>query len=505
MYYATCGKVKELLCSVNLHLTNHFKKPEDRYFKHTSDDLKHLRPVSIGDFKDVLIAQESFLYGQEIIELMGEAVLRKVRYEEKLVAHGRLVPCLQRGSEYERQLRHVLCMQEFRSQSGVRGFQDVRNKASAIIFAELAEKYRPILYYEEIEAARKKQKRDLQHAHTKKRCDVIAPCGIEQEELPKRYVSPYNLIERAKKLNDPNGPEKPCICDPECMCVPLCAAEPTKNCLCEECPSFCPGTEGWDLKDIMDVDHGVNETYVEEETQPFYAKKSGLAQPVVPCQTCPSSPTLSEAFESVEAQLARMEEVQLQTPEQGTQPPRSYKFPGSAEKTAHLCRGSLSIWATPLSSEFGEFQPWHFTYTPTREPQSVFGTNTTNCLPTPAFAYHDSFKLVPYGNHLVSKVQSSVSGPEKHKEKKDAKFDKGKKTNRSQIDAIIRHKTKYDMDYCPSNDSTALILQTHRSRSNPQPVSSRRQMSAHRERNIPLFKSRQSHVTFRRYRYKTRP
>ena len=64
------------------------------------------------------------------------------------------------------------------------------------------------------------------------------------------YVSPYNLEERAKKLNNPDGPEKPCICDEDCICAALCASDPTQNCLCEENSLFVRVTEGMDIDDL---------------------------------------------------------------------------------------------------------------------------------------------------------------------------------------------------------------------------------------------------------------
>jgi len=62
--------------------------------------------------------------------------------------------------------------------------------------------------------------------------------------MPGRYISPYNLDERMKRLDRPGLPEKPCICDPECMCADLCADDLTQNCLCEENGLFCLVTEG---------------------------------------------------------------------------------------------------------------------------------------------------------------------------------------------------------------------------------------------------------------------
>ena len=64
------------------------------------------------------------------------------------------------------------------------------------------------------------------------------------------YISPYNLNERAKKLTAPGAPEMPCICDPDCLCVPLCATDPTQNCLCEENGLFARVTQGMNIDDL---------------------------------------------------------------------------------------------------------------------------------------------------------------------------------------------------------------------------------------------------------------
>ena len=108
-----------------------------------------------------------------------------------------------------------------------------------MVFGELAEKYRPMVMNAELKGLMIDRKSTPE-----------APQAYREEVSTRKYISPYNLDERAKKLNVPGGPEMPCICDPECICTPLCASDPTQNCLCEENGLFVRVTEGMDIDDL---------------------------------------------------------------------------------------------------------------------------------------------------------------------------------------------------------------------------------------------------------------
>ncbi len=123
--------------------------------------------------------------------------------------------------------------------TGIRGLQDTRNMSCSMIYASLAEKYRPTVLNAELAGA------SINRPGT-----PDAPQVFEIASSDQAYISPYNLEERAKKLNSPGGPEMPCICDPDCMCAPVCASDPTRNCLCEENGLFASVTQGIDIDDL---------------------------------------------------------------------------------------------------------------------------------------------------------------------------------------------------------------------------------------------------------------
>ena len=120
-------------------------------------------------------------------------------------------------------------------------------------------------------------------------------------EVPENYISPYNLNERIKRLDRPELPELPCICDPECMCFDLCAGDLTQNCLCEENGLFCRITEGWDIDDLDIPDREDS-----RQAQFVIAEEPDQAWCVVANSMAPSSPTLNLAI-----QLSTMDRAQL--------------------------------------------------------------------------------------------------------------------------------------------------------------------------------------------------
>lgn len=257
LYYAACAKLKELIHRVQLLLTNGFKLPQDEYFNYHCDRLKLLDPVSVRDFEASLLIYEKILYADALVDVINEGV------KEKSINHSMhncrtQTTCHQTSSRdaaesidehhaiwrptkaYTNSGRAILA-EDLGAPASIGTLLDTRSMSCAMIYGSLAEKYRPIMGHTELQGAsidRKPTPDALQQGHY-------------QEMRPSsRYISPYNLEERAKKLQAPGGPEMPCICDPECICVPVCASDPTKNCLCEENRLFAPVTQGMDIDDL---------------------------------------------------------------------------------------------------------------------------------------------------------------------------------------------------------------------------------------------------------------
>lgn len=270
LYYAACAKLEELLQRVDILLTNGFRGVHDTYFAYHNEPLQSLGPISIGAFKHALLTHESILHSSELRGLLNKGVLEK---NSRDVIHNRhhetsstdsTTQGTQRGNQGgTRKYINTLNQEIERSsdwQAEVQGLQDKSNMSCGMIFGELAEKYRPVAMSAELEGSMIDRKSTPE-----------APQASQQKPLTREYISPYNLNERAKKLNVPGGPEMPCICDPECICAPLCASDPTQNCLCEENGLFVRVTEGMDIDDLDVPD------LVRRKRQPSEASGSSAA------------------------------------------------------------------------------------------------------------------------------------------------------------------------------------------------------------------------------------
>ena len=250
LYYAACAKLKDLLQGVDILLTNGFKGVHDTYFAYHNEPLRSLGPISIGAFKDSLLIHESILYSNELQSLLNRGVIEKNHRGNRHDCHHELGPGnsttqngVQRGNREATNQYINFPSHNFKRMSGrraeVEGLLNKSNMSCGMIFGELAEKYRPMA-----------MNAGLEGSMIDRKSTPEAPQAFQEELLTQKYISPYNLNERAKKLNVPGGPEMPCICDPECICAPLCASDPTQNCLCEENGLFVRVTEGMDIDDL---------------------------------------------------------------------------------------------------------------------------------------------------------------------------------------------------------------------------------------------------------------
>ena len=259
LYYATCAKLKELLQRINILLTNGFKAFHDEYFTYHCDRLDMLGPIAAGSFQALLFAFESILYDGDVTAILNRGVVQKQihniqdnRRDEcssAQVSAPHDVRCYydHRGG-LPNSMPHITSYHQSNSKQpsyqvdDIKGLQDTQNVSCSIIFGSLAEKYRPTYI-----------KAGLEGSCIKREPTPDTPyCSVQEKRTTSAYISPYNLEERAKKLNAPGGPDMPCICDPDCICVPVCASDPTQNCLCEENRLFVPVTQGMDI-DELDV------------------------------------------------------------------------------------------------------------------------------------------------------------------------------------------------------------------------------------------------------------
>jgi hypothetical protein len=251
VYYATCAKLKELLQGVDLLLENGFRSPEDTYFAfHHCERLIQLNAISVGAFKASLHSYEEILNSSEVTALLNKGIMEKsIRQNEydgqKQVIMGdevdeEAILCrISKQTGDPDQRWHGVFQESLGLLNEDRQLQDTSRMGCGMIFGSLAEKYRSMAVNTMSDGA------SINREPTP---DIPLSC---QEVRPKsRYVSPYNLDERAKKLDIPGGPEMPCLCDPDCICVPVCASDPLQNCLCEENGLFTRVTQGMDIDDL---------------------------------------------------------------------------------------------------------------------------------------------------------------------------------------------------------------------------------------------------------------
>ena len=339
LYYAACAKLKELLQGVDILLTNGFRKVDDTYFAYNNEPLRSLGPISIGAFKQSLLIHESILCSSALRSLLNQGVIEmKSRgingYDCKASPSDSTTQDDTHPSTHEFSRKSMDVFEyQFEQISGrqtaVEGLQDKTNMSCGMVFGELAEKYRPMTLS------------TLEENTISRTSTPEAPQALSKEVSTRAYISPYNLNERAKKLNVPGGPEMPCICDPECICAPLCASEPTQNCLCEENGLFVRVTEGMDIDDL-DVPDLVRPKRTLSE-----ASDSSAASLASIDGSYSQSPIYSIAYVDrvtpSRDQLRVMHEIGHQIQKQKTQTSRNVAVPDPTSDTASPADDILSM------------------------------------------------------------------------------------------------------------------------------------------------------------------
>jgi len=362
LYYAACAKLKELLHGVNLFLTNGFKGPHESYFTYPSGLLNGLGAVNISDFRASLLVHEAILYSNELKDLLNKGVVKKcIRNNKRKCKQSMhdLDSLAQHDSAYAHDiqhdnfnhtkehvnLRHGTFEKKLGWLAGVQGLQDMSNMNCGMIFGGLAEKYRPIIANEASDGA------SIFRTSTPE-----APQAYQEEVVDRSYISPYNLNERAKKLNAPGGPEMPCICDPECMCAPLCASDPTQNCLCEENGLFARVTEGMDIDDLDVPD------LVRRKRQASLNSKSSTSSFITTRKPSPNTPTNAAAYAKAigpsEDVYGAIDKLEKQRDQQAAQATRNADFPDDMSISSMQLDEMASVNSLFTSSNAGEDDFW---------------------------------------------------------------------------------------------------------------------------------------------------
>jgi hypothetical protein len=273
LYYAVCGKTKDLIRCAETRLKNGFTNPKEPYAEFGGFDASSVGSFSPKDILSTLVATEAELYDEEIIEPLNKAILRKnmLFALEGKIGHN---PTQHRPADKRRKQPdgHGICRAKAAFEA--QGLQDVRERTCAVIFGALEERYRAIEAAERARERRMHRRQRVQHYRGQallKLCGGSSPG--DNLRLPGGHAenrSPHDLTSRIKKLENSKALEHPCLCDPDCLCAPLCAGEPEKNCLCETNPLFWRVTTGFEIEELLGR--------AKDEFYPFQTRYNRLAQ-----------------------------------------------------------------------------------------------------------------------------------------------------------------------------------------------------------------------------------
>ena len=332
LYYAICGKVKEFLYDINVRLDNNFVSAEDEYITYMSEGFG-LETVTVGNFRDLLLSYEAFLYSPEILKLMKEGFKAKHIREHKSgsrpifldprnMSSGMIFGSLRERyrtalqdenfEEFLKTIPHELATlhRQNRYSAGIRmrAIKVCKTDASSLTasgdlfrmdddqeedkkgpqYLEYLDEYSVMSIDsfttsdseeepEDQEFAEKYTKdtedsMSSEHTHQQVRRSLIQPSKVydlgKQDDRMDITLSPLEKKEQwgshaSSRLYDSrrlghgsqlfhraNGPKSRCTCSADCLCAALCAAEPTKTCLCIENSLFGHMTRNVNIEDI---------------------------------------------------------------------------------------------------------------------------------------------------------------------------------------------------------------------------------------------------------------
>ena len=275
LYYAVGGKIKDLLQCANIHLANGFTKLDEPYIYFGDVGVTGVGPITLKDFISTWRAKEAVLWSSEVSVPLNEAILQKNMFNilRRPSSRHNIRPVwdpIQRSLKIGpivRQGAHIGTKTAYQANATyeVQGLLDLREMSCAMIFAGLSEKYREIVSREAEEAARRRrsaQVRSFQRVQRHRNDALRKLCGepnfgkdnpqlARRGEAQEPHVNRHDMTSRLKRLEDPCGPEYPCICDTDCICAPLCAGEPGENCLCETNSLFWRVTTEFEIEELL--------------------------------------------------------------------------------------------------------------------------------------------------------------------------------------------------------------------------------------------------------------
>ena len=354
LYYAICGKVKEYLYDINVRLDNNFVSAEDEYITYMSEGFG-LESVTVGNFKNLLLSYEAFLYSPEILKLMKEGfrakhirehksgsrptfldprnmssgmifgslrekhrvALQDQKFEESLKTMPHELATLHRQNRYSAGIRMraiKICKTKTSSTTALgdlfRKDDDQEEDNKGPQYLEYLDEYSVMSIDsfttsdseeepEDQEFAEKHTKTtedpmSSEYTHQKVRRSLTQPSRVSGPEkqddrmeitssslenkeqggshASTRLYGSHKLGHLSQLAYQTDGPKSICTCSADCICAPLCAAEPTETCLCIENSLFCHMTRNVNIEDI----HYPRKA--EEEAEAARARQQHVAQ-----------------------------------------------------------------------------------------------------------------------------------------------------------------------------------------------------------------------------------
>lgn len=133
LYYATCARLREMLIAIEMRIDNRFLKPLDTIEKPGSKSPGGASML-VKDFRQVLASHYEIMVSEDLRAVLDNAVRTKNAFK---MAVARL-----NAGEVKRVPAGAISL------SAVDGLEDYSETPVPVVFAELAEKYRPILIQE---------------------------------------------------------------------------------------------------------------------------------------------------------------------------------------------------------------------------------------------------------------------------------------------------------------------------------------------------------------------
>lgn len=247
----------------------------------------------------MLETHETALYSKRITQLLNVAVLEKNWRLLNRDNTGSITPeSLLSGPGQDGMIRQGQSLKEFDCSPQVPGLQDVRNKPCGLIFAELTEKYQPIMVKEMAAKMEKEERRALGRARAKK-------IGSDRN-----FPAPKVSVGDAERV--------------------------------DECDS---GELGAMLSHT-------------EEKHPFGANNNPLAQLMLAGLATPNATMFAQTLNTVDTQLDTLEEMRLEEQDQAVKPSKLRRGSASACTTIRAHKSGSADGLMPSSAGSDAFRYW---------------------------------------------------------------------------------------------------------------------------------------------------